>query len=284
MEAGGVADLVPMGRSISACIGLFALVSLRGGENLWWIDVRPLPSWTVGIAAAALLGHAITGARWLVAVPLVACVANVAAYYRAPLFDAPAVPFSALVVVLLAVAAWNPWNNRKAAAVTIAVLAVGLPLSQAWFFGKTDYRRDADAIVVLGARVYADGTPSDALKDRVRTGVDLFHAGHAPTLLMSGGPGEPEAMRDLAIKLGVPAAAIELDPDGLNTRATVANTRHAKVLAVSHHWHLPRVKMAYRQAEIDAYTVPARERYVIRQTPYLLAREVAAFWWYWARG
>jgi vancomycin permeability regulator SanA len=180
-------------------------------------------------------------------------------------------------------------HPRLAAAATVALLGIGLPLSQTWFFGKTDYRREADAIVIFGARVYADGRPSDSLADRVRTGVELYHGGLAPRIVMSGGPGEgatheTEAMRDLAIELGVPADAIELDRGGLDTRSTVANTRAPRVLAVSHHWHLPRIKMAYRQAGRTAYTVPARESYVIRQTPYLMAREVAAFWWYWARG
>ena len=32
-----------------------------------------------------------------------------------------------------------------------------------------------------------------------------------------------------------------------------------------------------------AYTVPAEEAYTVRQTPYLVAREVAGFWWYYLR-
>ncbi|MHC4450830.1 MAG: YdcF family protein [Planctomycetota bacterium] len=281
-----------MGRSIAACLGLFALLSLRGEENLWWIDVRPFAG--VSIAALGLLAHALRPNRWtraLLGLLIGICLWNGATYYRAPLHHAPGIPFSLAVAALLGLAAWSPRlrHPRLAAVATVAVLAVGFPLSQAWFFGKSDYRRTADAIVVFGARAYADGRPSDSLRDRVRTGVELFHQGHAPLLLMSGGPGdgsvhETEAMRDLAVELGVPPAAIELDRAGLNTRATVANTRCPSVLAVSHHWHLPRIKMAYRQAGKTAYTVPAKELYVISQTPRLMAREVVAFWWYWLCG
>jgi len=283
-----------MGHTIAACLGLFALASLRGEENLWWIDIRPLPHVLLAGAAVALLAHAWRPRRWtraaLAALTGIA-ILNAASYYRLSLHDAPAVPFSALVAALLALAYWSPRVPfpRITACATATALAIGLPLSQVWLFGKTDYRREADAIVVLGARVYADGRPSDSLRDRVRTGVELYHEGLAPRIVMSGGPGngethETEAMRDLAVELGVPPDAIELDRQGLNTRATVANSSYARVLAVSHHWHLPRIKMAYRQAGKTAYTVPARERYVISQTPYLMAREVAAFWWYWARG
>ncbi|MHC4937674.1 MAG: YdcF family protein [Planctomycetota bacterium] len=271
-----------MGRAIAGCLGLFALLS--GSENLWWIDLRPIP-W---IAAVPLLAHAIRPARWTrvgLALLIGVCAWNAVAYYRAPLYDAPLVPFSLVAAGLLALC----YARVRSAIPTMVVLALGFPLAQTWFFGKTDYRRPADAIVVLGAHVYADGRVSDSLADRVRTGVELYHQGLAPRMVMSGGPGdgevhETEAMRDLAIELGVPRDAIELDLGGLNTRATVANTRYAHVLAVSHHWHLPRIKMAYRQAGKTAYTVPARESYVISQTPRLTAREIAAFWWYWACG
>ena len=45
---------------------------------------------------------------------------------------------------------------------------------------------------------------SDALADRMRTGVELIQQGHADTLIVSGGPGdgdvhETEAMRDFAV-------------------------------------------------------------------------------------
>ena len=64
-------------------------------------------------------------------------------------------------------------------AVAFACLAI-FPLAQMFFFGKTDYRRPADAAVVLGARVYADGRLSDALADRVRTACQLYRDGSGP--------------------------------------------------------------------------------------------------------
>lgn len=37
----------------------------------------------------------------------------------------------------------------------------------------------ADAVVVLGASVYADGTPSDILADRLEVACDLYKSGAA---------------------------------------------------------------------------------------------------------
>ena len=91
-------------------------------------------------------------------------------------------------------------------------------------------------------------------------------------------------MRDLALTLGVPAHAIALDRDGLDTHASVRHTGPGRVLAVSHFYHLPRIQLAYRRAGRTAFTVPADEAYTISQTPRLVVREIAAFWFYWARG
>ena len=44
----------------------------------------------------------------------------------------------------------------------------------------------ADAIVVLGASVFADGTPSTILQDRLDCGIALYKAGAAPKIIMSG--------------------------------------------------------------------------------------------------
>ena len=166
-------------------------------------------------------------------------------------------------------------------------------------FGQTDYQRDADAIVVFGAKANADGTPSQALYDRTHTGVLLYQKYKEPRLIFSGGPGagalsEPQVMRKVAISEGVPASAIVLDEKGLNTDATVDNTAAVfkergirTVLAVSHDYHLPRVKLTYERAlagtGIAVYTVPAKESWPLTAKPYFMAREVAAFWVYYLR-
>jgi len=178
---------------------------------------------------------------------------------------------------------------------TLGFCLVVFPLGQIFCFGKTDYRRKADAIVVFGARVYGSGVMSHALYDRTLTGIRLFHKKFSPILIFSGGPGdgkihETAAMRKMAIRKKVPPHAIFTDRRGVNTRATVKNTlilfkkrKINRVLAVSHFFHLPRIKMTYQQNGFEVYTVPAQETYILKRTPFYILREIAALWVYYLR-
>jgi uncharacterized SAM-binding protein YcdF (DUF218 family) len=130
------------------------------------------------------------------------------------------------------------------------------------------------------------------LADRVRTACELYRQWLVNRLVFSGGPGdgavdEPRAMRRLALREGVPDRAILLDPHGVNTESTVRNTCALfdrlgvrRVLAVSHGYHLPRIRMCYRRAGREVFTVPARETCPLPGPSYLLCREVAAVWAY----
>jgi uncharacterized SAM-binding protein YcdF (DUF218 family) len=197
-----------------------------------------------------------------------------------------------LGIVAMAVRPSQP-AGRWAVVGGTAAFGVLFPLAQIALFGLTDYRRKADAILVLGARTYADGTPSQALGDRVRTGCELYKEGWAGRMIMSGGPGEgavheTQAMARMAGELGVPEKAVIRDEAGINTAATMRNLQDLgqtqgihSVLAVSHAWHLPRVKLAGARGRVAVYTVPCRESRVLSATPLYVCREIAAFWKYW---
>jgi vancomycin permeability regulator SanA len=170
---------------------------------------------------------------------------------------------------------------------------VMFPLAQMFCFGKTDYRRDADVIVVFGAGVKKDGTMSDALRDRTVTGCKLYLEGYAPKIIFSGGPGpgivhETEAMKKRALEMGIPEEAIITDRDGLSSKKTVENTTEIfkensfeKVIAVSHYYHLPRIKMTYQRHGCQVLTVPAKESRILLRLPYYITREIAALWVYY---
>ncbi|MCR9142349.1 MAG: YdcF family protein [bacterium] len=180
-------------------------------------------------------------------------------------------------------------------ATTLGAVAVLFPFAQMICFGSTDYRRSADVAVVFGARAYADGRMSTALYDRARTGVTLYNERLVGRLFFSGGPGdgdvhEVEAMRSYALKHKVDPRDIMLDREGLSTQATVENSARAfeeigydRILAVSQFYHLPRIKLTYIRAGLEVYTVPAAKSRLILKLPVLMAREVAAFWYYYLR-
>jgi vancomycin permeability regulator SanA len=115
--------------------------------------------------------------------------------------------------------------------------------------------------IVFGAFVHADGTPSNALADRIDGAVALFRAGRVDHLLVTGdnsrtGYDEVTVMRDRAIAAGVPASAITRDYAGLDTydsciRASrVFGVRDA--VLVTQDYHLARALFLCRNAGIDA--------------------------------
>lgn len=322
---GSVAGLCA--RVLAFWFGSLCLVNVLVGlrhpafdPNIWWIDLRFVPKLAGQILLVAvgglLVAHGLRPAMggWrrnasLVAIAIAGIVAamNAAAYYR--IWDAGTiaprspVPLSLLIATLLGLIWFSiirpaaPPSRRASSATVVAVslaFVSGLPLMQMAFFGTTDYRRPADAVVVFGARVRSDGTASLTLANRVTTASELYREGFADTIVMTGGiePSgfdETVVMRDLAVALGVPSDAIILDSGGLNTNASVADTIRIfrdnglhHILAVSQFYHLPRIKLAYARAGVDAWTVPARTSLVLR-TWAIVAREVPAFWLYYLR-
>ena len=59
--------------------------------------------------------------------------------------------------------------------------------------------KDIDCIVVLGCGLRSDGTPSDMLRDRLDRGIELYNAGVADKIIMTGDHGKVdynEVMKD----------------------------------------------------------------------------------------
>jgi vancomycin permeability regulator SanA len=323
-------DVGPAGaltiRSAALFLGLYTVFSLIGSlrragfdANVWWIDLhflpRPLAKAALAIAAVLLLAYVVRPAltdwrRWLTSAALgaltLAALLDAAGFYvawsRAQIRPDVPLPLSLLVAVGLALMARSVWRgdrvqrtkarHARAALVACAVgWALLFPLAQELFFGTTDYVRPAVGIVVLGAQVNPDGSPSLVLAGRVQKAAELYRQGRAPLVLLSGGgTAQVDAMRRLALALGVPSGRLRLDVRGINSQATVNDTVAAlgigsrqPLLIVSNFYHLPRLKLAYQRAGLAAYTVPAWRGAWIIQTPYLMAREVPAFWLYYLR-
>lgn len=90
---------------------------------------------------------------------------------------------------------------------------------------------NADAIVVLGASVLPDGTPSGILADRLDDGIALYFAGAAPKIIMSGDNGtasynEVKAMKQYAIAQGVPSQNIFCDHAGFSTYESMYRAKY----------------------------------------------------------
>jgi uncharacterized SAM-binding protein YcdF (DUF218 family) len=94
----------------------------------------------------------------------------------------------------------------------VAVVA-GYATFRIWTQGQRDEQRPADAIVVMGAAQY-NGRPSPLFAARLDHAVELFHAGVAKHLIVTGGKAdgdrttEAATARAYAIAHGVPGDAI----------------------------------------------------------------------------
>jgi len=103
-----------------------------------------------------------------------------------------------------------------------AALLAAITVFRIWDQGARDERRTADAIVVLGAAQY-DGRPSPVFEARLSQAVELFRAGIAPILVVTGGKAEGDrtteagAGRAYARARGVPEAAILSEDRGRTT-------------------------------------------------------------------
>lgn len=129
--------------------------------------------------------------------------------------------------------------------------------------------QDVDCILVLGCLVKDNGTPSDMLHDRLRRGVELYHAGAAPKLLMSGDHGrtnydEVAAMKQFAMDDGIPSSDVFMDHAGFSTYESIYRARDIfqadKIIIVSQEYHLYRALYIADQLGVEAYGVSADYR------------------------
>lgn len=137
-----------------------------------------------------------------------------------------------------------------------------------WDAGNRDERRPADAIVVLGAAQY-NGRPSAILRSRVEHAIELYDAGLARWLIVTGGKAqgdrttEAASARAFAIERGVPASAILVEDQGRTTleslRGVAAVLRDhglSSALLVSDRTHMLRVLKIARDQGITAFGSP----------------------------
>ena len=125
---------------------------------------------------------------------------------------------------------------------------------------------DVDCVIVLGAGLKADGTPSHMLEDRIKVGVDAFNKVSAGCILMSGDRSgnsydEPAAMRKYAEELGVDPSLILVDNEGYSTYESIIRAREIygfdRILVVTQDYHLCRALYIADKNGIDAYGVSA---------------------------
>lgn len=127
----------------------------------------------------------------------------------------------------------------------------------------------ADCIFVPGMAVYGERKPGLGLQARLERALDLWHDKRAPLIVVSGGDkgdfNESEVMVEWLREHGVPNEAIIIESRSRSTRenamlsAPLMQARGIRsALIVSQWFHLPRVRIALRDAGIDTVNVPCQ--------------------------
>ncbi|MGG5809826.1 YdcF family protein [Falsiroseomonas sp. CW058] len=126
------------------------------------------------------------------------------------------------------------------------------------------------AVVILGAAVRPDGSPSRALRDRVAAALAWGEA-QAPKALYvptgavgRHGPAESAVMARLLAEAGVEAGRIAEEPTGTDTfssavaciRLLRARGHHGPLRIATHRYHLPRSLLLFRLGGMPARAVP----------------------------
>jgi SanA protein len=145
--------------------------------------------------------------------------------------------------------------------------------------------------LVLGAGLWPDGSLTPILADRVVTAVELYRAGKVEKLLCSGDNrrvdyNEPQAMKDYAVRLGVPAEDVVLDYAGRRTYDSCYRARAIfgveRLVAVTQRFHTARSVYTCEALGVDAVAVTADRRVYASEQVIWKAREYLALvlaWW-----
>ena len=149
----------------------------------------------------------------------------------------------------------------------------------------------ADCILVLGAGVRDDGSPSHMLEDRLKTGMELYNMDVSPKLLMSGDHGrigynEVGVMKRYAVQNGADECDVFMDHAGFSTYESLYRLRDIfqadKVIIVTQKYHLYRALYIAEQLGIEAYGVHADLRpyrgQIMREVREIAARIKDALW------
>jgi uncharacterized SAM-binding protein YcdF (DUF218 family) len=148
------------------------------------------------------------------------------------------------------------------------VLYVVVTFVQVWTASNQAHQDPAQAIVVLGAAQY-DGRPSPVLQGRLEHAVELYEAGVAKTIVVTGGKQDGDRFTEAAASFaylreaGVPEARILREEQGKNTWEQLAASARllrdrgmTSAVLVSDDYHAYRLDRIAHELGLDAQVSP----------------------------
>ncbi len=122
--------------------------------------------------------------------------------------------------------------------------------------------KNADAIIVLGAGVKDDGSPSDILEDRLKTAIEVYNSGVCSKFILSGDHGresynEVSVMKEYIINnCDVEEKNVFLDHAGFSTYDSIYRAKEIfeveDAIIITNEYHLPRALYLAKKMGINA--------------------------------
>jgi len=137
-----------------------------------------------------------------------------------------------------------------------------------YIYNIEDIPKGKDAIIVLGAGVKKDGTPSDILADRLETSIEVYNEGASSALILSGDHGREEynevgAMKDYVVN-NIDDSNVFMDHAGFSTYDTMYRAKEIfkvkSAIIITNEYHLPRALYIAIKLGIEAYGVKSDKR------------------------
>ena len=181
----------------------------------------------------------------------------------------------------------------------LGIISFGMLMGYVWMEEKkvpselSDLQTNFDAVIVLGAQVQADGTPSVQLSWRLDRAFEVWQKKQVLIVVCGAqGKNEPEPEADTMKKYlegkGIPADMILTDPDSFNTEQNLTHAKLlldavpdevGKVLIVTSDYHVPRAMALAEDIGLEAEGIgsPCLSEYWIKNH----SREALAWVKYW---
>jgi SanA protein len=179
------------------------------------------------------------------------------------------------------IAGHQPLRRRQTAVLLLVLLlilsGIGIIIlifiyARVAFIGRREFAsREAeqpaepiDCVLVPGAPVSVDGTPSLMLRNRLSAALDLWQSGRVSTLFLSGDGAsakydEITPMRRYFEERGVPSGSIGVDPAGFDTYETVYRAKYfygiRRAYVVTQPFHLSRALYMSNRLTLPLYGI-----------------------------
>ena len=150
-----------------------------------------------------------------------------------------------------------------------------IKMSEPYIFQEIEKIPEKQVALILGAKVFPDGSMSDILTDRAETALELFQQKKVQKILISGDHSkknydEVNTIKNYLLQHGIPPQSIFLDHAGLDTYDSLYRAKEifqiSSAIVVSQSFHLPRAIYIGKSLNLDVVGIVADKHQYVLET------------------